>query len=714
VRQGKQAHKYAEFDRAKAATDLAKGADILKQMCADTVLAEDWEVWYEHGRHCLDFIKILMHGGTLDLVGDPDAMAKDARRSLQQAARLAAAQATSSIALQDLVPWEVLIKVQRTIDLAFRSSGERLTRDDCAKAWQSCSDALKNLPAVHDTVDLLVAHWNARAAEARNRLEEQDKKAANIFERIDALLAVSVLFPDDLLARNRLTDLQGGARQKLNIDINDVCDDASAGRFRERHERTMGGGTPPPDGEIARLQLDEVRELIRRAVNLNEANRSVARQLNARNGALDPASEAGNTMKAELTRLEGWEHELLQLQNAVDTAQARAAQGLREPDLIEAARYVLRSGGRTVAALRQMPQMFADYGHPTYRWCLNFVSECERRRAAQQRLFIEISYCLKFDAAVSVDQIDVRHLGSEINVLGQDERRVLDTLLNLLRARLQAPVLQAFPVEVALEKMKEMASKEPHDMCGLQNTLFYRDSDEQGHEYRSLPVIRAILECKVQQIEVLRAWLANYAIGSRLLSISFPGMVNWQDYKVDIQRQRDSGAQGLGAALRLVQRVLRGDAGGAGLINGVWSLERMRSALSPDSMLEYLKTRMARDADHNNLALCAGASAIDYQREAQWKQVDALCREAGAMERDIKWRIEQHPSVWDAFVSAHAALMSLPRFRKAAESEEWQVYQQSARAFCAICPNDPAFQEMLQEVYDRKHLLAECLGGRPA
>lgn len=463
------------------------------------------------------------------------------------------------------------------------------------------------------------------------------------------------------------------ARRQLLADVHHAYNDASASAFIERY--VQAGNPPPLDEDIAQLQLEEAGTLLARANQLIHAH-----------GADAPA-----LLYSEMDKLEGWQRDLRALIAGLNIARHRAALGLREPEQLDAARFVLGIGGRKPAlALHQTPHMFV--GHPSLLRCKAFVESCAARRRSQERLFDEITLCLRFDAATAVEEIAPPGA---------------DNLLHLLRSHLQAR--NAYPIEIAWDKLHEMARGEPDDACSLQAALIYRDSDDNGHEVVALPAIAAVLQRKVRQIHILRDWLSDYTGSGRRSNSDFPGALNWEQEKKSIETLRDSGPAGLMEALARCRSV---KAGGDSVTQGLWPLERMCHALSQGSMMAHLRQILSKaDPDAVDAPLCAAARAINHQRHELWLSYEQRLRECDRLANDIASRIEHFAAAWDEFEHCYRALMAMSPLRRGriAESAEWQGFQRAAERFCGICQNYGVFQSKLHDVQARFKLQPECL-----
>jgi hypothetical protein len=570
------------------------------------------------------------------------------------------------------------------------------TAEACLKerqSWPAARPALERVQALIDIEDTLHVAFGARHAlllSLAARLEKIAQHRLPPDEAHDLLRDLRDELAGDRdglwhspgwqSARDQLAQLDASSRQRTRealfelrrqflADATRACNDASASQFVEQF--VQAGHLPPADDEMAPLQLEAAEALLCRADDILRAHE-------AAEAAGDGMHDAITVLHEQTSRLEGWRRDLHALINALSVAHHHAALGLREPAHLDAARYALSMGGRQPATpLRQAPHMFA--GHPSLLQCKAFVDKCAMRRAAQEKLFREITLCLQHDATTQ---------GAQLPAQG-------DEIIHALRSRLQAspPV---YPIEVALEKLRLMKRGEPADACGLQHALLYFDSDDHRREHASLPAIEAVVQPKVSQVHVLRDWLLRF----QHAGVDFPGAVDWAEEKRLIEALRDSGPAGLAEAQAHCQRVKAGEADGT--MNGLWPLARMCSALSQESARAHLRLMLGEGA----LPLCAVARATDEQRQALWRSFEKSLRECDALLKNIALRIERYPMAWDAFELAHRALMTTPawRRRRIAYRAEWQDFHQAAEAFNTICPNYSAFRARLQDVQARFHL----------
>jgi hypothetical protein len=599
---------------------------------------------------------------------------------------------------------KLIASARYTVDASLRAADESLKH---RRTWKAAQRALDHASALMQAEPALHIEFAARhallesVASRATQLSHAGQGQLDLAEEHALLRDLHDALADDpdsywylpgwRSVRERLNRLDQAAQDKALrerlaaqrqwlADAHTAYNDASAGAFIERY---MQAGNPPPrDEDVAQLQLTEAEALIVRANELVQAY-----------GADAPA-----LLHNELDRLEGWQRDLRALLAGLNLARHRAELGLREPEQLDVARYVLGIGvgGRKPAtALHQAPHMFV--GHPSLLRCKSFVEACAARRRSQERLFDETALCLRFDTATTPE---------EITPPGAED------ILHSLRSHLQA--CTAYPIEIAWDKVREMARAEPDDACDLQQKLVYRDTDDHGREVVTLPATAAVLERKVRQIHILRDWLLNFTPDTKRAHLDFPGAINWEQERKDIEGLRDSGPAGLTEAQARCRSARSGD--GDGATQGLWSLERLSRALSQHSMMTHLRRRLAESPtapDATEMPLCAAARDINHKRHDLWLSCERQLHACDQLAKDIASRIEHFALAWDEFESCYRALMRTSSLRRnrAAESAEWQGFQRAAERFCSICPNYGVFQSKLQDVQARFKLQPACLDG---
>jgi hypothetical protein len=599
---------------------------------------------------------------------------------------------------------KIIASARRMADASLRTADESLKH---RRAWKAAQRALDHANALMQAVPSLQTEFAARHAllesvasratqlshAGQGQLDPAEEHAL-LRDLHDALADEPDSYwhlPGWRSVRERLDRLDHAAqgqhvRERLAAqrqwldDAHDAYNDTAASVFIERY--VQAGNPPPRDEDIAELQLNETSALISRAHYLLQAQ----------------GTDIPTWLHDEINRLEGWQRDLRALIAGLNLATHRAELGLREPEQLDVARYVLGIGvgGRKPATtFHQTPHMFV--GHPSLLRCKAFVESCAARRRSQEKLRDDIATCLRFD--IATDSEDMPQSGG-------------DALLDSLRSQLQAGA--SYPIEMAWDKLREMARAEPDDACGLQLTMTYLDSDDHGREVVSLPAIAVVLEHKVRQVRVLRNWLKSIASDSKPVNAGFPVGVDWETEKQAIRALRDSGPAGLTDAQARCKAALSAE---EARTDQPRSTTQMCRALSQDRMLTYLRQALGQEsAEVSSQHLCAPAHALDQQRHALWLTYDGQRQAWDLLAKDIASRIARYAAAWDAFEQSYRALMSLSPTRRGrvAESAEWQHFQRAAEQFCTICPNYGVFQSKLQDVQTRFKLHSECLDGRHA
>jgi len=673
LRRAKQSYKRTVFIQAQSIANPDRAERILRSLCEDTVLREDWNVWFRHGTHCLESAQVLLRTLQVSQLGaSPSSYLSWARESLSRTSRIASDGSVSEDvvvqvqnALAELELWEKLANAQQAIQLKLESSGGRLTASACSEARKIFEAVTRSLGAA-EPLQVLEKFWSSHRATARAALDAQFARSKEIFDRVDALLGVSILFPADEMAKGKLSGLVTEALRQIKEEVSDAVFDSTAERFLARYARRARGG-PPEDKDVVRLQLGEAQELIGHIETLKTA-------LGILPGQLTTVDILPAALDEEKEHLRDWEKQLRDMQRAMDQALRLARDGLRVPEQFEKAKYILWQSSSGGPAYLRVPPTFKDQSHPSYGWCQEQVNQLQERRTDQEKLRRRIELCLKHEQVTKPDDLpsDVRD---------PEER----TLVHELRQRLQV-VHRSYPIEQALKIIREMQHQEPDDACELQEKMSYRDPEDGHRLYESLTSIREVIQRKVNQIYALRGWLGQFASGT----------VDWDKEQVRIEQLRDSGLHGLMKARMECQNICLG-------------VEGLCRGLSREEMLADLRRgeEIAGLDVETGIGLCAVAQSIDREREEMQQRLGLQIEECLSIEQDIRRRIERYESSWDRFVNAYMALMKLKaNWRK---SKQWRAFRQAAEKFCAICPNDDEFQKALNEVHEKTGVQPPCL-----
>lgn len=693
TQRAQQAHKRNEFLQARGTADPEQARRILRALCEDSWLREDWQVWFRYGSHCLHSARELLRGTrTGDPEGELAQHLAQSREALTRANHIARAsptagddEAQTSSALSELDAWEALARAKQEIRFALESSGDRLTVAACEAAVARHQEAVEAL-GTGEPGQLHRTFWHAQQREAHNRLDAQIAQSADELERMDAWLAKSLLSSGDETIKRRLAEISMGAFQRLRNTVEDVVFDATAGHFLQRHA-VQAKGTVVEDKDVAGLQLAETRRLLGETGTLRTA-------LSLLSGRLRDTSLSPGSLDGLQKSLEDWEAQLVQFQRATEQAARLAHDGLGVPAQFKVAHYILRQGGTTSPDHLQVPPTFRDMAHPTYRWCQGHVRELEERRQKQEDLRRRIEWCLGYEQVTRPEELpgDLR---------GRADRELVEDL----REKLQRPVHRVFPVEEALRLIRQMQREEPYDETRLQESILYEDP-EHGRTHESLTVIHDVISAKVIQVQALRGWLGQFTVGTSKATGECPGVVDWTTEKQQIEQFRDSGPRGLGAAAQWCRNARLGDDNG--IHAGLWSLTRACKALTRVAMLDHLQG--AGDTGPGaGTVLCAAAQRIDGERHDLRELFDRQAREALELEDETKGRAERYEGAWDRFVRAFHGLMEVRN--RPGSSRRWQEFSAAADAFNGICPGYSEFQRMLNQVYQEKGLDHPCRRG---
>lgn len=633
-----------------------------------------------------------------------DRAATDEMTTWATRARVAATRVRSIVAAEDgnsaqqdssLLVWEGLIEIRRRIHTALGAPEQRIGAKGCYDAAQKLAEGRKKMAAATPVREALESFWAEQSRVASARAEQQLTDIAaqamlesaseeTIFARLDCLLALAILNPNEILAQARLTNPMSDTENRLRRRINDTCEDASAQRFMQRVRPEMDDGGL----DVARLQLEDARKLQAQIDTFVSARRITQAQLKSVE-ALSFSGEESGTLEQETTKLERWIDELNQLVGTVAIALARAQQGLRQEDALHAASYVLRdTGGVSRPGLPQIAQKFSDQAHPSVLAARDRVEKNRTFRKEQQRRRGELEFCLTFAAIVKLTDLP------SIGAVAGDRRAILEQLRNGL-SNIVAPV---FPLNVAANKIAEFHAHDPEDACGEQARIRYQDESGQFGEIVGLDFIRPVIEDRSKQVSRMSAWLRRFVDAGTSVS-DVPGWYSWADLVERLSERRDSGSAGLVEASSICKQLLESDQ-----VLGRWSLRKLEAELDFGRAVSYLRSEGISDI------LCAAARELDELRVARLAACKQDIQKCQAYRANLVWRITNHDQRWDAFQAAYATVNEWrrPLFganRKLAMTEQWTQFKDAARAYSEICPNRPEYRQWLAE-YERKGLMA--------
>ncbi len=267
---------------ARQAGSAAAAEKMLAGIVADDAYRSDWQLHLQYGRYALLAARDLLRSA---VAGSGDLIVLDYLAH----AREAVARSTSALstaggavpALQDvratgaaISTWESLASSSGRAAGDIRSGRQPARRPMSRRgaAIPGCDDPT----AGPECRQLLQAFWNAERNDARGHLERRCAQAQDDFRRVDALLAITLLFPEDSAVVARLRGLVNEALRVTKQEAAEVCFDASGGRFLERHAR-QNRSAPPPDHVVASLQSNDVSQVLGRLGVMEQVLEVVAR-----------------------------------------------------------------------------------------------------------------------------------------------------------------------------------------------------------------------------------------------------------------------------------------------------------------------------------------------------------------------------------------------------------------------------------------------------
>lgn len=684
------AHRHARFafkqQQLREARAIAiaqpEGAErLLRQLIEDPVLQEDWEVWHEHGKQVFQLGRQALNPSHHSLPEGAPALdfLERARSSLNRANatgrqqdipadKVSTHEALGRL-LVDLDEWDQLAETLAFVTEMLLVEG-LVTHEDSHQALVRIQEAQEAIPQRSEPSRWLKKHWQKVRQAARERLEEQFQEATDVFIRLDSLLALIALFPDDETVKTRLQDLVLTALNEVQREVADVVDDEAAAKLLERYRRQHNGHVPE-NQQLAQLQLEETAQVMRKV-------RALRLALDMKQ--LDAVQISAASLNQEVEALDRWQEALRKLQIALDTAWRIAENGLRRPEQFQRARYILRQNNSGSVDLPRIPENFKNRNHPSYRWCLESLQELERRHEAQKAFHREIVAGLDQEQEAAKLALAARN-GAELSAEEVARIEKLPQLLEELQAR-----------------MATMCEAEPGDPTRLQMTMSYEAADENQRYYRGLTNIEAVISRKLDQYTTLKHWVEQFSIGQPSADGRHPGIVDWDHEKSEIFRQRDSGPTGLVEARKRCRAVREGDE--AGLYNGLWSLVKARAVFSFPAMMSYLQQQMGEVGAEREPVLYGVCEPLNQQRIELEKVLAQQIAENQAIEDNIRWRHELFNERWQQFINAQQALMTASKlpWRQWIETTEWETFRQAVRAFCEICPAYSGFRQGIQEV----------------
>ena len=702
--QSRRVFMQGELARAQLESNPETAERIVRNLCEDPIFGKDPSIWTAHAQNCFNAAKALLRSqrgvagnGQLDYL-------ESARQSYFRSAKLAQQERLDAGLERTLREWEKLAEAEKKIQAVLDSNTGRLSSADCTRVRDIFSETMTGL-GENEPKALLVEFWDLIRARARARAENELSATSDIFDHLDTILSIYLLFPEDNFAKRRLKDVVSHGASQIQNKIDDVVFDDSAKNFIER---TQGSGRQIPSlDSIVRLQLVEAQELLDTIHTLSNVFRSLPRPLMGE-------IESVNLLDTKSHDLKDWIGQLQNFRNALAPALSLIEDGLKQPGQFEIARFILGKGGTHSSIHKPVPQNFISKGHPSYQAMVDRLERNSMRREQQERLALRISLSLQYEHVARAEDLPktiptqlenqtIERVMRELDLPSSARARYINewrALLSELGQRLENPVQPVYPVMVALDEMYDMRDDqqgEPQDACGLQARLKYRDLDNAEKLYNGLQTIQRIIERKVEQVRTLREWLVRVNSVAGTGNSLFPGTVNWKQTKEKISRLRDSGPVGLRDSKKECKNAREGDENGIYL--QTWCLKRAARELSLEEMARML------GADGTvGLNLCLLAQKLDRERVDRKAQIEKEIIESEAMEADIDNRFRRYTGARERFYAAHQRLMA----KRNNWSRELVEFEQAAEDFCSICPQWIDFLSRLEEARIKTNSAFHC------
>lgn len=684
-RHARYAHKERQLLKIRHQTDRDHVEGVLRSLTEDRVLSGDWEVWFKHGMYALETGQFLLKPDAKLTVADtPRVYMTRARTSLnnalteiqrQEASPETAThiQKTSGL-LTELDEWDELVSVRE--DITELLDNEFLTANLCEKATQHYQDAKKELQ-IKTIGRILEQFWRTLCKEARIKLEKQLDEAVEVFARLDALLALLILFPEDEDLGMRLRVLvEEDVLNKMEHTVADIVLDYTAAKFIERYQQKHNQA--PEAKEVVQLQLDEVDATLRTLGDLK-----VALKLKQ----LASLEISPDVLIGQERKVSDWRKELNDLKSSLTSAWSLAQTGMRQPEQFQKAHYILRDprGQGASVHMTRVPENFRHSGHPSYQWHSGQIEVLLKIQEKQTQLKSDLEDLFEQEKQRTrwINQTKEGHALSDAET--EAIQKLPDILENIKR------------------KLQEMQNHAPDDPTRLQSELQYEAFDKFNWLYTSLGDIREIIKQKIKQYKLLKRWLNQFHIGQGNRPGAHYIIVDWNVEREDIAAIRDRDLQGLGEARNLCRRLREGDEEGY-YQAGVLALTTGRTTLSEEAMLTYLEEKTGERT------LYAVSELVNRERgEKELGLLEAI-EECRSFETDIKRRLQQFNDQWKKFLAAQQALLikRKPLLNEWEQLREYNLFIEAAQDFCEICPNHPPFLQAVAKIKEKTGLGFEC------
>ena len=657
-------------------------------------LADDSRVWLAYGSYLLRRLKasIRQHSESVrDMT-----LAGRARNALERAQTLDRTANPPNLSfgnhgsisdmIEDLRLWErlgitlqvITQKLKTAIWLAVPEA------EEAQRAYRECLKTLRDL----EQRSILEQAWSLLLQDARPRLDLAERDT-DLFKQLETLLCLICLFPEEqqwsLRLRNRLMN----AISQFRHDVAAICNDPSAGRFIQR--RAAVGGQSILDREVLTMQYSDINLLMERIQILRLALDRMPETSQLAELRMISLDEDASRIEEDLACIQ-------EARAACEKARRAADGGLLNPDDLQRALFILRQSTSASFQLAQIPEMFKDQGHPTYRDALNYVRGLQRLRNQQEQLKAKLERCLREYAHIT----NVAQMPDPATITALDQRE----LALEIREGLSRHGRPRYPIEIALRYLEQIQQGDPDDRCGLHDTLCYEDTDDSGRKYQGLSVLQRTLGRKALQITALFDLLDQVHTMPHDGDLQCLGIVDWPKEWSRLLAWLERDPYSSQKVLKAVALIRKGDQAGLCEVGNPssqrWSLQMASRTLERQAALSYINQRLelAGYEPIGTTALCAAARRLDLDRAERLGQLEMHMEDTMKKETLINQRVILFQSSLDRFLTIyHRVAARHPGKRNPREDSEY------LSAVDDLYKLFPGWQDFLEKIADvaKKH-----------
>ncbi len=683
----RQAFKQVRFvDSTRSRPETA--AELLKSLTEDAALGADWEVWYRYGRAVFALARLQVDpnqkfSDNLNSVDNARNNLEEARNAFRRAHDLlqghaledgASIEARNDLNAQAIAAERWAFVLRAMVSYRDNLRGQWPTNGECLRIATTHEDTLTrlretprtgrdaNLPDAEDSYNAL---WKQTGNVALGRLTDrlETLPAGQILDRLDVLFGLALLFPDNGGVQTQLSNEALQILAALQELVANTVKDYSGAAFSQRYFAREKKSAAEEDSLA--LQIDEARQT---ALSLQQYEQTLQR--------IGP-----NTLRIQpqqiinqIEQVQNWVDELEQFRDALENAGQLAKDGLNDPHQFARAQRILRLAQTQYTELTQVPIEFVNANHPTYRWVTGEILADMALRQEQEHLKNEIEQQVR-DEAQAVAFAFRWRAGDALTPPERTAVEQLPQVLNRLRGLL-----------------RQMIDQAPNDPTLLQQGTVYRPPEaphDPVMERRGATNVEKAVAEKLAQYTQVEGWLAQWSEGTELRHI-----VDWNRIRSRLGAWRDSGPEGLKKALQGNRSARLGD--GQGKHDGLWALRPAYEALS-DASLNRVIGAAAAEGSRGWFGLI---EPLNQRRLVLRQRLAAQIDDAERMETDILRRISLYQVRMDQLQNRRAALFNARKmpWKQWADLPEWLSFEQAVYEFCAICPKDPTFIGLCEDV----------------